>query len=862
MKTATALLLIVFLFFSTPFPTNARIINVPEDRNSIQGGINQASNGDTVLVQPGTYNENLVFPQRSLTVASLFLTTGNTAYIDSTIIHSGDDNTSVIRIILDEEEDIVLAGFTIEGGIASYGAGIYLSGGTPLLSHLVIKDNEASNRGGGIYITRGSTPVISNTMIYDNNAELGGGIAFYKEGCGAEIIRTLITDNLASERGGGIYAEGSWLEMDHVTIAYNEAEQNYEGIVITNNTLSMSNSIMWGHESVEIWGTGGRLSIDISFSDIEDGEDGIEANGGYVSFDEGSIDEDPLFVDANEGDFHLEFDSPCIDSGDPDAEHDPDGTRTDMGALPFRHGGTIEVTVFDAAFPDPLESALVRTSFSVELLTDENGFCRFDRTPNDEFNLLVSHTGHNDSLLTGLEVEIEDTLRIEFRLLHPEIVLSSEGIQATLMPGNSSDFEFTITNHGNGPLSWTIKPELTGESGSDPWIRRHSLPVGEIVNDSRIEGAVMVGDHYYISGANRQGVEDGTNQIYVLNRDGEEVERFDQAGESDYGYRDMAWDGELIWGSGENIIYGFTLEGELRRQIEGPENNHQALAWDSENNLIWMCGITSHEISGYDRAGNAVTTIPQFGLRIYGLAYWKDDPDGYPLYVAHSIDDRIVLSKINPEIEQTIFVHDLETDDGGSTKGLFISKDYDRDCWVLLSTVNSGREDRVDIWQLQSFTDWMIVEPDSSVTPAGEDEAVTLTLDASELEERIYEGVLIITHNAGAGETLLPISLNVTENAIDLTPLIPHPSSLILYSAYPNPFNSTTVISFTLPTPGQVRLVLYDLHGREIRTLSESHYDQGSHRINVDLVDLPSGVYVYSLQVGRWKSARKMVLLR
>ena len=113
----------------------------------------------------------------------------------------------------------------------------------------------------------------------------------------------------------------------------------------------------------------------------------------------------------------------------------------------------------------------------------------------------------------------------------------------------------------------------------------------------------------------------------------------------------------------------------------------------------------------------------------------------------------------------------------------------------------------------------------------------------------------------GAGEfmnrALNELIYDVEGSAGNLQPL-----EFSLEANYPNPFNSTTVISFTLPISGQVRLVLYDLQGREIRTLTESYYDPGSHRVNVDLVDLPSGVYVYSLQMERWKSARKMVLLR
>ena len=78
---------------------SAIIINVPGDSATIQGGINGASDGDTVLIYPGTYFENVNFNGTNLILGSLFLIAGDTSYISSTII-DGSSSGSVIMAVL------------------------------------------------------------------------------------------------------------------------------------------------------------------------------------------------------------------------------------------------------------------------------------------------------------------------------------------------------------------------------------------------------------------------------------------------------------------------------------------------------------------------------------------------------------------------------------------------------------------------------------------------------------------------------------------------------------------------------------------------------------------------------------------
>lgn len=96
---------------------------------------------------------------------------------------------------------------------------------------------------------------------------------------------------------------------------------------------------------------------------------------------------------------------------------------------------------------------------------------------------------------------------------------------------------------------------------------------------------------------------------------------------------------------------------------------------------------------------------------------------------------------------------------------------------------------------------------------------------------------------------------------------VPHeniisPLTISLEQNYPNPFNPSTVISFNLPFNSNVELKIYDILGKEIRTLVSGEKTTGNYSVRFDAGDLPSGIYIYKLTAGDYSSARKMILIR
>jgi len=88
------------------------------------------------------------------------------------------------------------------------------------------------------------------------------------------------------------------------------------------------------------------------------------------------------------------------------------------------------------------------------------------------------------------------------------------------------------------------------------------------------------------------------------------------------------------------------------------------------------------------------------------------------------------------------------------------------------------------------------------------------------------------------------------------------PAGFVLEQNYPNPFNASTTISFDLPRAGHVLLIIFDLTGRSVATLTDETMSAGSHHLNFNAAALPSGIYVYRLTTNGVSQSRKLALLK
>jgi hypothetical protein len=169
-------------------------IRVPQDMASIQDAIIASSEGDLILVSPGTYEEQIDFLDKNISLASLIYSGFDSSLLEETIL-DGLGEGPVVTINSGQDQSSLVMGFVIENGYSvESGGGLLIKNSSPTISRNVIRNNQAGNCGGS-----------------------GGGIAVLEDSY-AHIFANIIYDNIVSGDcdcvcyfGGGIYVdESSW----------------------------------------------------------------------------------------------------------------------------------------------------------------------------------------------------------------------------------------------------------------------------------------------------------------------------------------------------------------------------------------------------------------------------------------------------------------------------------------------------------------------------------------------------------------------------------------------------------------------------------------------------------------------------
>jgi photosystem II stability/assembly factor-like uncharacterized protein len=122
----------------------------------------------------------------------------------------------------------------------------------------------------------------------------------------------------------------------------------------------------------------------------------------------------------------------------------------------------------------------------------------------------------------------------------------------------------------------------------------------------------------------------------------------------------------------------------------------------------------------------------------------------------------------------------------------------------------------------------------------------------------VNDSSIFVGTNSGIWKLLLSDIINSVKNST----LPSSPKSFVLRQNYPNPFNPSTVIQYQIPINGMVTLKVFDILGREIKTLVNEYKNQGTYTVLFDASKLSSGIYFYQIRSGNFISTKKMILMK
>lgn len=374
-----------------PICSYAAELRVPGEHPNIQVAIDAAADGDTILIADGTYsgagNIGIHWDATNKHLVIMSENGREHCIIDcqhedrAFLLNQGQDRRDVIEGLTITNGKVYGAGGAIyilsasptirnclleNNHATGYHDNSYSGGGgaimihfesNPLIQDNIIRYNVADNPGGGLLFAEQTSGVLENNVIEGNMAldDWGGGIALWNS-ASPLITNNLIIHNSCSGfnggRGGGIYFGNSESVLVNNTIAYNattgdEYGDGFGGGISIDNWGSpvIKNCIIWYNRS-------GASSMNIYF----DPQEWLDISYCNVEYDLGHIfdlephtnmDVPPSFEDTVNGNFQLNWDSPCINKGDADTAGlylpslDPAGNlriyedRVDIGAYEY-----------------------------------------------------------------------------------------------------------------------------------------------------------------------------------------------------------------------------------------------------------------------------------------------------------------------------------------------------------------------------------------------------------------------------------------------------------------------------------------------------------------------------------------------
>ena len=256
---------ILFALVFIPSLLFGQISNITQNTShtTIQLAVDNSVSGDTIIMDPGTYTENVVINSSSIVLASKFLTTGDSTYIDATIIDANNSGSAIVLSNINHTTTILdfsLIGFVMKNGYVassnnSNGSGLYINHGvnSVVLDRISVISSAAQLGGGVCWHPQdqnysGTSLIVKNCFIDNNTASDGGGF-FVTALERFEVYNSIISNNVVSSDGGGMRVN------------------NTDTSIIVNSTIT-KNEAGAGRYGAGLWYGGSNFDHHVIFNSI------------------------------------------------------------------------------------------------------------------------------------------------------------------------------------------------------------------------------------------------------------------------------------------------------------------------------------------------------------------------------------------------------------------------------------------------------------------------------------------------------------------------------------------------------------------------------------------------------------------
>ncbi len=822
--------------------------------STIQYGIDVSSYGDTILVEQGTYVENINFNGKNITVIG---------EDKETTIIDGNQTGSVVTFEGGEDSTSVLRGFTITNGLASEGGGIYCLGSSPTIYDLIVSYNTALEYGGGIHFYGSSlnNPSIYNSQITDNNSNGewwsdGGGI--YCLDVSVSIFNTEIINNYATDKGGGIYFNSnndnlaiqtltnsivvqntstfgagiggrcSNMKITNCTISDNNGEGIfYDGGCSSSYNPNIINTIIWNEPSIISSDSVGSLNV--IYSDIKGGWTGI-----------GNINDNPLYCNPN---YTLAETSPCIGTGENGVNMGVFGIGCAVPVLDSI--GNQQISEDDSLILEIIATTYNGTSISFFVSSSNNSvYVSIDSSiltliPEENWNgstiiNIISLNDYNLSDTTNFTLVVipENDPPEEFSIIYPSI---SDTFSTHIDNDTLIQFQWEMSNDIDSDINYilTIELEYFGNIYNN---------VYENINEESIE----------ISSYSLNQILDSLEQNLV------DLIYYVHASDSEY---------TIVSDTGN-----FVLTQELLGTPIISDITDQTTDEDEHLNILLFATHTYNnpiEFSAYSDTLSVMTTVDTTNLNLSYEENWNGSTI-ITVIVTDNVgitdftDFTLTVNPINDSPEPFTLIYPIISDS--------VSTHSSGDSLIFFTWYPSIDVDNDVTYHLvieleyfgNLYTDeyYNITDSTYGVESTRLNELLTsLNLDESVLHWFVEstDGEYTVLSDTGR--------FYLTREYLNVESGLLTPNKFVLHQNYPNPFNPVTTLRYDLPENSFVNITIYDILGREVRTLVNKTQEAGFKSIIWDTTNdygkpVSTGVYLYKIQSGEFVQVKKMVMMK